>query len=306
MKRVVQTLFILLAVFILGSVLLAVGGLLAVVSPVEDRLSTNSILNIELDGVITSKNDEALEMLRKYRKEARVKGVLIRINSPGGVVGPSQELYSEIKRTREEFKKPVVAFCSSVAASGAYYAAVGADKIVTTPGCMVGSIGALMEFVNLGRLYDWAKVERYAITTGKFKDAGAEYKPLTAEQRQLFQALLDDVLDQFRTAVAEGRGLKMEQVIPYADGRVFTGAQAVKLGFADSMGSWDDARKVIGELAGLGATPEMFKPKKHQGFMDMLQEASGSESHFKAFTSELLQTELNAQPLFILPGALGR
>jgi protease-4 len=306
MKRVVQTLFILLAVMIIGSVLLAVGGLLAVVSPSEERLTGNSILAIELEGVITPKNDEALEMLRKYRKESRIKGVLIRINSPGGVVGPSQELYTEIKRTREEFKKPVVAFCSSVAASGAYYAAVGANKIVTTPGCMIGSIGALMEFVNLGRLYDWAKVERYAITTGKFKDAGAEYKPLTTEQRQLFQALLDDVLDQFRGAVADGRNLKMEQVVPYADGRVFTGAQAVKLGFADSMGSWDDARKEIGELAGLGATPEMFKPKKHQGFMDFLEEASGGESRFKALASELLQTELNAQPLFILPGAIGR
>ena len=101
------------------------------------------------------------------------------------MVGPSQELWAELKRTREEFKKPVVAFCSAVAASGAYYAAVAADKIVTTPGCLIGSIGALMEFVNLAKLYDWAKIDRYAITTGTFKDAGAEYQPLTSEQRAL-------------------------------------------------------------------------------------------------------------------------
>lgn len=305
MKRVVQILFILIGVVFVGSILLGIGGFLAVFAPPEERLTKNSVLGLELEGVITPKNNEALEMLRKYRKEDRVRGVLIRIDSPGGVVGPSQELFEELRRTHTEFKKPVVAFCGSVAASGAYYAAVGANKIVTTPGCMMGSIGVLMEFVNIGKLYEWAKVERYALTTGKYKDAGAEYKPLTADQRLLFQDLLNDVLEQFKTAILEGRGMKIEKLTPYADGRVFTGAQAVKLGFADSTGTWDDALKVLGGLAGLGDKPEVFKPKRHQNFMEFLEtSAGGGESRWNSMMRGLLQVELSGQPLFMLPGAV--
>ncbi len=302
MKRFFQIFFGVVSVVVLISVFMGIAGVVTILSPPEVRLTGNSILAIELNGVISHLNDEPLEMLRKYRKEDRIKGVLVKINSPGGVVGPSQEIYTELRRTHEEFKKPVVAFCSSVAASGAYYAAVGANKIITTPGCMMGSIGALMEFVNLGRLYEWARVERYSITTGKFKNAGAEYKSLTDEQRALFQELLDDVLVQFKEAILQGRNMKMEQLAPVADGRVFTGAQAVKLGLADSVGSWDDALKVVGELAGLGAKPDVFRPKKPQGFMDFLEGAS--ESQFSAVANRVLKTELNAQPLFLLPGAV--
>jgi protease-4 len=302
MKRFFQILLILLALLFFGSLFAGVGGILAVMNPPEERLDKSAILALDLDGVITDGRD-FLELLRKYRKDERVKGVLIRINSPGGVVGPSQEIYSEIKRTREEFKKPVIAFCSAVAASGAFYAAVGADKIITNPGCMIGSIGALMEFVNLERLYDWAKIQRYAITTGKFKDAGAEYKPLTPEQRGLFQELLNDVLVQFKSAIAEGRHMKVEAITPYADGRVFTGNQAVKLGFADAIGTWDDARAQLGEMTGLGKNPEVFKPKKHRGVFDMFEEAT-SESKFTKLAHEVTGVQLSARPLFLMPGAV--
>src|SRR5271166_2421404 len=242
LKRLAQILFFLVVVVFLGSLLIGVGGLIAALRSPAENVEKPSILALDLDGIIVDTRD-IVESLRKYRTEDRIKGVLLRINSPGGVVGPSQELWAELKRTLEEFKKPVVAFCSAVAASGAYYAAVGADKIVTTPGCLIGSIGALMEFVNLAKLYDWAKIDRYAITTGKFKDAGAEYQPLTSEQRALFQDLLNDVLAQFKAAIVEGRNMKPEVLDQYADGRVFTGSQAVKLGFADSVGTWDDARR---------------------------------------------------------------
>lgn len=291
-------------ILFLGGALATMGAAIAGIAPPEEHVNKDSILALDLDGVIIDGRD-VLDLLRKYRKEDSIKGVLIRMSSPGGVVGPSQELHDEIKRTREEFKKPVVAFCSSVAASGAYYASVAADKIVTTPGCMIGSIGALMEFVNLEKLYDWAKVQRYSITTGKYKDAGAEYKALKPDERALFQDLLDDVLAQFKNAIVEGRKMKPEFLDQYADGRVFTGAQAVKLGFADQVGSWDDARKVVGELAGLGANPEIFKAKKRRGVMEFLEEAS-SETRFEQFFDRVLHTELGAQPLFILPGAIGR
>jgi protease-4 len=302
MKKLIQIIFIVMVVLFIGSILAGVGGIIALLNPPDEKVEKASILALDLDGIIMD-NKEIMEQLRKHRKDDRIKGVLIRIASPGGVVGPSQELYDEIKRTREEFKKPVVAFCSSVAASGAFYAAVGADKIVTTPGCLIGSIGAIMEFVNLEKLYDWAKVQRYAITTGKFKDAGAEYKPLSAEARQLFQEMLNDVLSQFKAAIATGRKLKPEFVDQYADGRVFTGLQAVKLGFADQVGTWDDARKMLGEMTGLGKDPEVFKVKKHRAFMEIFEEASESR-FFGKVAGQLMHTDLNGKPLFILPGAL--
>jgi protease-4 len=301
MKRFLQIVFILMVVLFVGSILAGVGGVIALFNPPEDHVSKSSIMALELDGIIMDSKD-FLDLLRKHRDDDRVKGILIRIASPGGVVGPSQEIHDEIKRTREEFKKPVVAYCSSVAASGAYYAAVAADKIVTTPGCLVGSIGVIMEFVNLEKLYDWAKIHRYAITTGKFKDAGAEYKPLSPEARVLFQEMLDDVLNQFKQAIVAGRKLKPEFVDAYADGRIFSGNQAVKLGFADKIGTWDDALKLIGEMSGLGKNPEVFKPKKQRSFLMMLEETT--ESRFGALAERVLHTKLNAQPLFLMPGAI--
>lgn len=302
MKQFLQFIFGLFGLLVVVFVIMTVAGIVALFNGEGGgHIPEKSILALELDGVITSEH-AILEQLRKYRKEDSIKGVLIRINSPGGVVGPSQELFSEILRTRKEFKKPVVVHCESVAASGAYYAAVAADKIVTTPGCMIGSIGALMEFVNLEGLYTWAKVQRYSITTGKYKNAGAEYKPMTTDERALFQEMLDDVLSQFKAAIIEGRGMKPDFLNQYADGRVFTGQQAVKLGFADQVGTWDDARKILGGLTGLGDDPEIFEAKKRRGFREFLEEAT--ESKFSNMAEQILKTELNARPLYLLPGAV--
>ncbi len=307
MKRILQGLLVIILMLFVGGMIAAIGGIITLVNPPEERLEKSSILALDLDGVIFDTKD-FLDQLRKHRKDKRVKGVLIRISSPGGVVGPSQELFYEIKRTREEFKKPVIAYCSSIAASGAYYAAVAADQIYTTPGCLIGSIGVIMEFVNLEKLYDWAKVSRYAITTGKFKDAGAEYKPTSAEARALFQNMANDVLDQFKTAVSEGRKLKPDLVTAYADGRVFTGSQAVKLGFADKVGAWDDALKAIGQMTGLGDDPEVFHPKKPKMFMELFEEASETrvpEWVSRFIDSKFPNSKLSGQPLYLMPGALG-
>lgn len=302
MKRFVQFVFYAVVVLILAGVLVGVGGMMALLNPPEQKVGKTSLLALELSGPIID-GKEFLDALRKYRKDDHVKGVLIRIASPGGVVGPSQEIHDEIKRTREEFKKPVIAYCASVAASGAYYAAVAADKIYTTPGCLMGSIGALMEFVNLEKLYDWAKIHRYSVTTGRFKDAGAEYKPLAPEEKALFQELLNDVLAQFKQAVLEGRKLKPEVLDANADGRVFTGAQGVKLGFADQLGTWDDAREALIEMTGVDKDVEIFKPKKARHFYELLEEAS-TESRFERVVEGVLKSRLSAQPLFILPGAV--
>ena len=302
MKRVVQGLFIIILLLFIVGLLGGVAGVFTVLTGGPDeRVEKKSILALDLDGVIMDGKD-FLELLRKYRKQDRIKGVLIRINSPGGVVGPSQEIYDEIKRTREQYKKPVIAYCSAVAASGAYYAAVAADKIVTTPGCMIGSIGVIMEFANLEKLYDWAKIKRYSITTGKFKDSGAEYRDMRPEERALFQDLLNDVLAQFKEAVLDGRKMKPEVLDQYADGRVFTGRQAVKLGFADQTGSWDDARKLLGKMTGLGEKAEVFKAEKKRGLMDYFNEYSG-ESKIARWAESFSGSKLNARPLFLLPGA---
>jgi protease IV len=200
-----------------------------------------------------------------------------------------------------------------LAASGAYYAAVGADKIFTTAGCTMGSIGVIMELVNLEKLYDWAKVQRYALTTGPYKDAGAEYKPLTTDQRNLFQQLLTQVLGQFKKAVSEGRKMKMEELDKYADGRVFTGEDAVAKGFADKVGDFEDVRRALGEAAGLGKDPEMFKPHKHKGIYALLDDGD-TDSLFhgsinagpvNSILQQFVHPELRGEPLFILPGAVG-
>lgn len=305
MKRFFQFLLIAIVVLVVFGFLAGIGGIIAVLNPPEERISKDSILELELDGIIanTKEHKAFLEQLRKYRKDDHIKGILVRISSPGGVVGPSQELFEELRRTSSEYKKPVVAYCSSVAASGAFYAAMGADKFVTEPGCLMGSIGVIMEFVNLEKLYDWAKVQRYAITTGRFKDAGAEYKPLSNEARMLFQEMLNDVLGQFKTAIVEGRKMEADFVANYADGRIFSGAQGVKLGFADQVGTWDDARKMLGEMTGLGKDPKVFKGRKRPSFMEFLEEASESRS-FNRLAESFLHEELNAKPLYLMPGAI--
>lgn len=286
-----------------GSVFMAING------GKEHKLDKNSVLVLELDGVIIDGSD-FLEKLRKYRKDDNVKAIVVKLNSPGGVVGPSQEIYAELKRTREQFKKPVVATCGALAASGAFYAAMGADKIVTNPGCLMGSIGVIMEFANLEHLYYWAKIQRYALKTGTYKDAGADYRAMTPEEKALFQVTLNEVLDQFKEAIVEGRGVKKEVVDANADGRIFTGAAAVKLGFADQIGTSDDAIKLAGELAGIGSDPKVFAPKKRSKvFMELFDDASPDSKVSETIAGlfeDTFHVKLMGRPLFIMPGVLGK
>lgn len=303
LKKIIQGLVAFILILILGGTIMAIGGAIAVFNPPQAVLAEDAILDLSLDGVIID-GKEFLETLSRYRKDERIKGVLITLNSPGGVVGPSQEIYREIQRTSQEFKKPVYVYCRSLAASGAYYAAVGADRIFTTPGCFLGSIGVLMEFVNLERLYNWAKIERFALTTGPFKDTGAEYRPMRPNEREYLQTQLHEVLEQFKTAVLKGRKLRRDVVNENADGRVFSGAKAVELGFADEIGTWEDAREALGELVGLGKDAKVFKPRRPKSFMEILRDGE-DPIPFESTLKELFHTELKGQPLFLFPGYLG-
>lgn len=268
----------------------------------------NSILHLELNGIILD-SKKFLKHLVKYRKDDHIKAVVIEINSPGGVVGPSQEIYEEISRIREEFKKPVVIVSSGLLASGAYYAAVAGDKILVQPGTMVGSIGVIMEFVNLEKLYDWAKVGRYSITTGKYKDSGAEYRAMREDEKALFQDMINDVWGQFKDAVADGRNLEMDQVEKYADGRVITGSQAVQLGFADGFGTLEDAYETAADLANLDDY-EVFDPPKRKPNLFELFAADEDDMHgqwgkqVEGVMNKVFRTELANKPLFLMPGAI--
>ena len=296
-------------------IILAFVGLSAVIKMGVDSFSHNSakaslgkhsILQLDLAGVIIN-GKQFLENLKEYRQEDRVKAILIHVNSPGGAVGPSQEIYSEIKRTRDEFGKPVVCFTSGLMASGGYYASLGCDKIMTAPGALVGSIGVIMSFANLEKLYDWAKVSRFSITSGKFKDSGAEYRSMRDDEKKLFQQMIDDVYVQFKSTVKDSRPqIQSENLEEYTDGRVFTGKKAVEVGFADSVGTYEDAVQVAAGLAKLKKGDfELFEiPKKKRSIWDLGDEESDDTINGRIQKSliKTLGLELLNQPVLLMPG----
>ena len=258
--------------FVVGLVLLFVGyGVFKYFTnkndDTEKSFSKNEILHLELHGVIMN-GKKFLANLKKYRKDDSVKAIVIDINSPGGAVGPSQEIYFEILRAKTETKKPVICVSTGLMASGGYYAALACDKIIVAPGALVGSIGVIMEFANLEELYGWAKIKRYTITSGKFKDSGSEYRPMRDDERALFQDMIDEVYAQFRDTVATARNMEKADVTAIADGRVMTGASAVKYKLADAEGTFEDAVRIAAAEAKLGDDYRLFRPKKDK--MDSL------------------------------------
>lgn len=289
----------------------------------DHRITRNEILHLEINGVILN-GKKFLSQLKKYKKDESIKAIVIEINSPGGAVGPSQEIYSEIMRFRQETQKPVVCVSTGLMASGGYYAALACDKIVVAPGTMIGSIGVIMEFANFEKLYDWAKVQRYTISSGKFKDSGSEYRAMRDDEKRLFQEMINEVYDQFRNTVAQARNLPIETVTAYADGRVMTGASAVRLKFADAEGMYEDAVKMAADMAKLGDDYKIFKPKKEKmNFMDFLSfddddddlnalsdikgyllgaKSISSVSVASELAHSFLKTKYLNQPFYLMPG----
>jgi protease-4 len=221
---------------------------------------------IELKGVIMD-SKRILKQLKEANEDPDIKAVVLRLDTPGGAVAPSQEIYEAVKK----YPKPIVGSMGSVAASGGFYVASGLKKVYANAGTLTGSIGVIMEFLNLKKLYEWAKVERYSIKTGKFKDSGAEYRELMPEEREYFQSLVMDTLEQFKAAVAEGRHMTPEEVTSIADGRVFTGVQAKKLKLVDEIGTLEDAVTYIAKEAKIKGKPRLAYPaKKSRGLQEML------------------------------------
>lgn len=231
-----------------------------------------------------------LKDLKEFEEASDIKAVILRIDSPGGAVGPSQEIHDAVKRVRKT--KPVVASFESVAASGGYYVAVAADSIISNPGTLTGSIGVIMDFANLTDLYKWAKIDRFNLKSGKFKDAGSDSRPMTAEEKELLQTLIDNVYQQFLKAVADGRKLPIERVKPYADGRVLSGEQAYVAGLVDKLGGLDvaiDQAKALAKVDAKQKVNLVLPEPKRKSLLEML--GQGAAEGFMKGIGEGLKLE---------------
>jgi protease-4 len=206
--------------------------------------------------------DDVLKHLRRLRDDEDLKAVVVRVDSPGGAVAPSQEIFEEIKKLGE--KKAVVCSMGNVAASGGLYVALGCEKILAQPGTITGSIGVVSQFTNLTGVAEKLHFKVETVKSGKLKDAGNPFREMSPEVRAYYQALIDAVYQQFLKAVVESRELPEEKVRPVADGRVLTGEQALELGLIDQLGTFNDAIEVAKKEAGLKGEPRLVYPPSNR------------------------------------------
>jgi protease-4 len=249
---------------ILGTVLfLVVVGLGAALLGPRLPFGGDRVAVITVEGVITESR-EVIEQLHRYRDLPAVKAVVLRVNSPGGAVAPSQEIYQEILKFRRETRKPVVASLGSVAASGGYYVAAAADRIVANPGSITGSIGVIMQIPNFGGLLQKVGIKSTVIKAGENKDLGSVTRELTEAERRILQEVMDDVHGQFIDAVVAGRRLDRARVETLADGRIFSGRQALGLGLVDELGDLSDAIARAAGLVGIPGRPKVIQERRRR------------------------------------------
>ncbi|MBI5020159.1 MAG: signal peptide peptidase SppA [Ignavibacteriales bacterium] len=220
----------------------------------------DKIAVIELNGIILTSED-IVRQFKKFSGDRSIKGILFRVDSPGGGVVASQEMYQEVKATRDK-GKPVVVSMGSLAASGGYYVSCPANKIVANPGTLTGSIGVISQFMEYDSLLGKIGVGVNTIKSGKFKDAGNPFRKMTEDDKKYFQNLMDDVHMQFISAVEDERKISYDSLIAYADGRVFTGQQALRMGLVDTLGTYEDAIRIVAKLAGIQGEPSIVKERK--------------------------------------------
>jgi protease IV len=225
---------------------------------------------IEVEGII-GEDAEFLRHLRRFRDNKSVRGYLVNINSPGGVVAPSQSIFQELRRIRQEDSVPVIAAIGGVGASGGYYIALAADSIFALPGSITGSIGVIMEIPDASGLMDKVGVQMQSVMSAEHKDVGSPFRPLGEGDRAILQELVLDVYDQFVNVVAEERGLSRAAVLRVADGRILSGRQALAERLIDRLGNREDALATAGAMAGLGVRPRTIRPPEpRRTLMDIL------------------------------------
>lgn len=259
---------------------------------------------VEIEGIIDDSH-EAVESFEELADIKSIKAVVIRINSPGGTVGASQEIYEGILKLREK-KKAVVCSLGDIAASGGYYAAAACQKIIANPGTLTGSIGVIMQFMNVAGLYSWARIDPYILKAGRYKDIGSELRPMSPEERAMLQELLDDTHRKFMVDVSVGRKFKNGYIEEYADGRILTGRQAKDLGFVDELGGESLAIFRAAEMAGIKGKPtvvrESLKKDRIRRFLEGKSGASTEASALAGLASRLLpQVTLQPGVPYLLP-----
>jgi protease IV len=231
--------------------------------PIGDRVAL-----VRIEGPILD-SKAPIDEIKEHGKDPSIKAIVLRIDSPGGAVAPSQEIYEEVRKVAA--KKKVVVSMGSVAASGGYYIAAPASRIFANPGTLTGSIGVIMEIPNLQGLMNKIGVKTEVIKSGRHKDLASMFRGIGKEERAILQGVLDNVHEQFIKAVADGRKILLDDVRKMADGRVFTGEQAVKAGLVDELGDLEDAIKAAAHLAGIKGEPEVVTKKESFSLINLLR-----------------------------------
>jgi len=251
--------------------LLAIGFtvvIIALVSGSSDKTETvtvgsgDKVAVVDLKGVIAS-SDEVVRQMKKYRNNSSVRAIVLHIDSPGGGVVASQEMYEEVRAVRDG-GKPVIVSMGSLAASGGYYVAVGGSYLVANRGTLTGSVGVISEFLQVKDALDKLGIGVKTIKAGKLKDAGSPMRAMNEDDQKYFQALMDDVHRQFIDVVARERKMDVEKVRELADGRVFTGEQALQLGLVDTLGTFEDAVRIAAVKVGIKGEPAIVRERKRQ------------------------------------------
>jgi len=281
--------FVLFAVLVIA-LALTVGPDEAADFPFSDRIQV-----VDIEGQLLESRS-IIDQLKRYEDSESIKAILLNIDSPGGGVAVSQEIYTEIKRLREKKDKTIVAYFSSTGASGAYYLACAANRIVANPGTIVGSIGVIAEWVNYADLLEWAKLKDVVFKTGEFKDTGSPSRPLTDNERKYFQGLIDDMYVQFVEAVSSGRKLDLQEVRSVADGRVFTGRDAKERKLIDEIGNFQDAVDITAKLAGISGKPRLLRLNRQR--VTLLDVLTTDLSKLVPFDSRGMKSHINFQYLW--------
>jgi protease IV len=241
----------------------------------DNMMSGDGVGLVEVKGLIVDGTD-TVRQLRALKKDKRVKAVVLRVDSPGGVVGPSQEISAQVKDLARE--KKVVVSMGSVAASGGYYVSAPASVIYANPGTITASIGVLMKFSNLEGLMGKVGMKAFTLKTGKFKDVGSPARTMTAEERDMLQSVIDSTHSQFVRAVAEGRRLPVATVAAIADGRIYSGEQALAHKLVDKLGTLQDAIDEAARLGGIKGEPQLIRPpKKRTSPLELLVEGAAGQ-----------------------------
>jgi protease IV len=254
-----------LAVFTLVYLTLRSNGESAGLRGFGDRIGV-----VDLEGVILD-STTVVQQLKKFGDDDSVKAIIIHVNSPGGGVAASEEIYSEVKRIRDEKHKRIVSSISTVGASGAYYVSAATNKIYADNGSVVGSIGVISEWVNYGDLMRWAKLKPEVLTVGEFKDTGDPSREMTPAERAYMQSLIDNMYGQFVQAVAEGRHAKVEDIKSIANGKVWTGQQAFSMHMIDQVADFEAAVADTAKSVGISGKPVLVRPDRdHKSLLDLM------------------------------------